>query len=283
MKINFEYPKEHGEDQEPLGDEDKNAEMVQNQVSTLDDLLEKTEQENNEKKGPEILPKENLDLDAADAVQDEQSLPLNNEEEEIAQIKHPQLSRTIGESDRPLQYQSAHFPHDNFGQNPLYANRDSAPKKKRGGKLFLLLVLLLLGILVVGGGVLVLKHKLALPFLAASQPSPTPEPTIAEQTPEPTPTPTPLDRSKFKVRVLNGTGKTGLAASVSGKLKDLGYQIDKTGNASDTTQTTIKVKKDEADLLNQLITDLSPDYSATGSATLSANDAADAEVTLGNK
>src|SRR5687768_13608131 len=79
-----------------------------------------------------------------------------------------------------------------------------------------------------------------------AEPSPTP---IVETTPvesfTPTPEPEPeFDRSQYTLRVLNGTKTSGLAGSVSEKLKELGYEIEKTGNATSSAiaKTTIRVK-----------------------------------------
>jgi hypothetical protein len=104
-------------------------------------------------------------------------------------------------------------------------------------------------------------------------------------TPTPEPTPEAVDRSKFKIRVLNGTTKTGLAASVSAKLKDLGYQTDKVGNATNSAfQTTlVRVKQSSTGLLDQLIRDVAPDFSAASSTELKDSDSADGEVILGTK
>lgn len=114
------------------------------------------------------------------------------------------------------------------------------------------------------------------------------EPQITS-TPEPTPQPTPspasvsFDRSKFTLRVLNGTDTKGMASSVSAKLKDLGYKIERTGNASESAQTLVKVKSGVADLLSQLIKDLAPDFKAVEGTQLKDSDPSDAEIILGPK
>lgn len=61
------------------------------------------------------------------------------------------------------------------------------------------------------------------------QPSPIPSPT-PEATPTPTPTPSPAAKNPERVRVLNGTGEAGLAASATAKLVPLGWPTV-TGNA----------------------------------------------------
>lgn len=101
---------------------------------------------------------------------------------------------------------------------------------------------------------------------------------------EPTATPTPaFDRSQYSIRVLNGTNTSGAAGELSDKLKALGWQIDKIGNASsDTVKTTnIKVKSGDEALLPILAADLSLPKDTSASGTLSKSDSADAEVTIG--
>lgn len=118
---------------------------------------------------------------------------------------------------------------------------------------------------------------------------PTPSPTSVATTPittEPTPSPTPsFDRSKYTLRILNGTKTAGLAATVSAKLKDLGYQIGKTGNATSSAieQTAVRTKNGNDDLIAQLIKDLASDYQAASASALKASDDVDAEIIIGTK
>ncbi len=169
--------------------------------------------------------------------------------------------------------------------NSPFSDRSYSPHRGRGNK-FHVIILILIGLAVVGVTVFLLKGGSIRRHLPAifSQPTPTPTatpmPTVA-----PTPSPEPVDRSKFKLRVLNGTGKTGLAGTVTSKLKGLGYQIDKTGNATNSafTRTSIQVKSANKNLLDQIIKDLTPDYDATGSPTLQDSDPNDGEVILGAK
>ncbi|WIK63843.1 LytR C-terminal domain-containing protein [Gleimia hominis] len=70
--------------------------------------------------------------------------------------------------------------------------------------------------------------------------SPTPEPSEEQK-----PSEEPINKD-FPVSVLNGTGRNGLAAQVSGKLSDDGFTQVSNGNASEwiTEQTTIYYGKD---------------------------------------
>lgn len=114
-----------------------------------------------------------------------------------------------------------------------------------------------------------------------------PQPSTLVATPLPTPTPvptlTPGERSKYKINILNGTTKAGMAASVSAKLKELGYQTSKVGNATNSafTKTLVRVKPSLQELADQLILDLVPEFSAEAVADLKDSYNGDAEIILG--
>lgn len=172
------------------------------------------------------------------------------------------------------------------------------PPRKRSPKKLLLLIGAVLIILVGLNAIRMLGSK--------NEPTPTSSPTPAieefsaleESTPEPTieptSTPTPkanpvdsatgLDRSELSIRIENGSGAAGAAGTASTYLKNLGYNVVSTGNASnfDYTDVTIQVKSSEKDFLPLLNKDLSKEYSV-GSATsdLSATASADALVIIG--
>ena len=155
--------------------------------------------------------------------------------------------------------------------------------KKNGASKPLLLVLGLIVLLTIGATGYLLKDK----FTSSEEPTPTPNPSGRLEVPitEPSPSPS-FDRAKFTLRVLNGTKISGLAATVSAKLKDLGYTIDKTGNATNSafTKTAVRVKKDSSSgLLDQIIKDLSPDYDAGASVNLKDSDTVDVEIIIGAK
>lgn len=156
----------------------------------------------------------------------------------------------------------------------VYTSKNNGGSKKGG-----LLILLVVALLVIGGSVFLLKSRLGLSNNPTSSPSGAP---IASASPSVTPSPS-FDRSKYKIRVLNGTKTSGLAASVSAKLVSLGYQSDKVGNATNSafTTTVINAKSGLSDLVNNLISDLAPQFSATAGGTLPDSDSADAEVILG--
>ncbi len=169
-----------------------------------------------------------------------------------------------------------------ISKDPLYSgvmNSNSAG----GGKKILILLSLAVAILF-AVSFYFLKGKSTVKPQSSPSPSPQIEITF-DSSPSPTPvlTSTPsFSRSKYIIRVLNGTDKIGLAGSTSARLKELGYSIDKTGNASTSAQTLIRVKSGLSDLLKQLIKDLSPDFAALEDKTLLKDeDSASAEVILG--
>ncbi len=155
----------------------------------------------------------------------------------------------------------------------LYSSQKSGPGK------VLLLVLGLIVLLAIGATGYLLRNK-----FTKAEPSPTPTPELQAPAAEPSPTPS-FDRSKFTIRVLNGTSTSGLAGSESAKLKDLGYKIGKTGNAtsSATPRTLVKVKASASGLSDALIKDLKSDYDASDAGKLKDSDDADGEVVLGSK
>lgn len=141
------------------------------------------------------------------------------------------------------------------------------------------IVVVLVILLTLGATFYLLRNK----FSAATQRGEPPS-TIEITSSSPSPTPE-FNRSQFTTRVLNGTKKTGLAASVSAKLKELGYKVGKTGNATSSAfdRSEVRVKDKAQGLLEQLIKDLMPDYDAMAGASLKSDDTVDAEVILGTK
>jgi hypothetical protein len=112
------------------------------------------------------------------------------------------------------------------------------------------------------------------------------QPTPVESLPEPTPTPT-LERSELKVKILNGSGISGLAGKAKDLLEGKGYEEIATGNADsfDYEETTVQVKEDKSAFLDLLVEDLSEDYlvSTDSLEPLEEESAFDAIVILGKE
>lgn len=229
---------------------------------------------------------------------DELSAPVEHNLDDLAEEDDSRLVSSLDKIDQnpdrkiPM---AGHLSPEHMPTSGIYSNRNFSPAdrpqefhgapSKKSNKLHLL-ILGLIGLAVIGGTVFLLKGLEIpnIPFLSqAPTPTPTPEPT---PTPVPTPTPEPeIDRTQFKIRVLNGTPKTGFASEIRDKLKAKGYQIDRVGNATNSAfpQTVIRLKESAASLSAQLIKDLAPDLEAQEGGILKANDAADAEIILGAK
>jgi hypothetical protein len=176
---------------------------------------------------------------------------------------------------------SSQIPHlgSQIPTSGVYSNREPS----RGGNKLKLFFLLVIALLVVAASLYLLKGKSLFKKLSGGTPAPTDAP-ISQTMATPAPTPA-FDRSKYTIRVLNGTSRSGLAATVLKKLNDLGYKGDKTANATNSafTSTVVRVKDSAPDLAPNLIKDLSPDYNASTSGSLKSTDDVDGEVILGTK
>ena len=187
---------------------------------------------------------------------------------------------SVGQSYSPKgNYMEGNDPNNFFSQHQ--------PQTPKRANKFHLLVLVIIGVAVIGFTVYILKGGFGGINLGTTQPSPSPS---ATATPEPTPIPTPepeVNRGDFTIRVLNGTSTSGLAKTVSDKLKETGYKTANPGNASDNDveQTEIRVKEgsESATLFERLKMDLAPDYDATEGEKLDEKSANDAEVIVGAK
>ncbi len=251
---------------DPLDEEEETAKphsetTAQSKEATFDDLIEEEKEEE-----VETVPRQ--------AVEDE----YNQEDKENWQIKNLK-SQQMPSSGIYSSYNKPSPSGFAGGNRNNYSNFQSNPPSGRSNKLQLF-ILVLLGLAVIGGTVYLLKSQFKNSSDQASVSSP-----VNSPSPLPSPTAASIDRSKFKIRILNGTPKAGLAASVSAKLKDLGYQIDKTGNASNSafTKTVLRTKTSATGLGDRLVKDLAPDYDASPAGSLPDSDAADGEVTLGLK
>lgn len=175
-----------------------------------------------------------------------------------------------------------------------------SPRKRNPKQLLILLVAVVVVLLVLFNGIKFVASK----FQKAS-PTPTPLTSVETSTPSPasnaaspseSPTATPaasvnpvdsatgLDRSQLSVTVQNGSGEAGVGAKAASFLKNLGYNVVSTGNASNFnyTNVTIQVKSSQKSYLPLLNKDLSASYSVgTTSSDLAATSSADALVIIG--
>lgn len=116
--------------------------------------------------------------------------------------------------------------------------------------------------------------------------SPTPAALFAPSpTPQASPSPA-LDKSSPSIRVLNGSGKAGVASSMKIALEEKGYRVTAVGNATsfDFAQTFLRFKDAFRLYQEALLGDLSDKYSLVISeSAVEATDSADIEVIVGAK
>jgi hypothetical protein len=193
-----------------------------------------------------------------------------------------------------------------------YMNGDTIQSnKKANAKIYLVLVTILVVLLgIVLGGVLVYRSALNSkhqPEIIEPESTPTVKPvntpetdsqTSQEATPEGenkgpqnTPSPSPasevkINKTKLKVRVLNGSGVPGSAGKMETVLKAAGYKSITAGNADnfDFETTQISVKSGQDELLSTIKQDLKGKYNIGQADTdLAAKSEYDAVITVGKE
>lgn len=95
-----------------------------------------------------------------------------------------------------------------------------------------------------------------------------------------------VDKKEPAIRILNGSGKTGVAGAVRDFLEARGWRVTALGNAANYNfeRTVLRFKEGFGKFEEVLIRDLADNYSVTVSGeVLEATDSADIEVTVGTK
>ena len=166
---------------------------------------------------------------------------------------------------------------------PLYQQS----QEKNAKWLWLLIILIILGAVAFAFFRGVGPFAKISPFVKKEVATPTPQVFSSPSASlPPSATEDEVDRAKPAVRVLNGSGVAGLAASVKDMLEDLGWRVANIGNAdsSDYAQTEVSFKDDFASYQEALVKDLSDKYSVrVSSDTLDSTDSADIEIIIGSK
>lgn len=167
-------------------------------------------------------------------------------------------------------------------------SNSTAEKKGSATTKWVIIILILLSL---GVGGYILKDKVIDRFSDRFEPSPSPtvKPTHPPAggpilSPKPSPLPK-IERTKYKLRVLNGTDKVGEAKALADKLQGLGWQILSVGNAtpSGVARTQVRTKLDLVDLQALIVADLGSEFNASTSSDLKDVDKADGEVILGKE
>lgn len=169
--------------------------------------------------------------------------------------------------------------------SPIYQES----QEKNAKWLWLLIFLIIIGALVFAFFRGIGPFAAISPF--AKQASPTPEVSpFADASPiteaSPSPDTSSLKRSEVTVKVLNGSGTTGKAATVKDFLEGLGWKVGSIGNADNSDYATTEVQFNDSSLKYKdlIINDLSDKYSASESKeSLDASSSADIVVIVGTK
>lgn len=167
--------------------------------------------------------------------------------------------------------------------------------KKSGFKLnlsfFFIMIAVAIFVAVVSGALYVYFNGVTSLSMGGAQATPvatyppevTPMPTSAAT---PVPSASPVAFDNLKVSVLNGSGKAGEAGKAASLLKNAGFSIAQTSNASsfDFAQTVIQVKSGVPSTVILAVEDaLKSTYSVTTGDALATSSAYDVIVTVGAK
>ncbi len=167
---------------------------------------------------------------------------------------------------------------------PLEAREtDLSEMEKKSSKHVLLLVIVAIISFGLGLGV---SYAVGKVFMGQSQSIATASPTpTASSSATPSPTPS-INRADITVEILNGSGIKGAAASAEKVFEDLGYTVERVGNAdkSDYEESVVLVKSDADESLSELIlSDIKDSYTASISATLQSSATVDVRFIVGKE
>jgi len=179
------------------------------------------------------------------------------------------------------------------------AQQPKQPAKKRSNLIFFLLPLILLTILAAFFIWPIVKSSFFQGNEAGEKPKITKEVTssasknIKKATPEakkneaaPTAEPAPtVNRADYKIRILNGSGKTGAANQARDFLVGKGYVVESTGNASNYNyqKTLVQVKDSQKEVTDLLTKDLQERYAINVGSPLSEGESCDILIIVGGE
>jgi TolA-binding protein len=219
-------------------------------------------------------PKEGTEVPESEETDQEEATDANEEADDNPQAEE----KPVGEEEEIVEDVNPAV----VGQDGAFFNAppDAYDSKKSTFPYFfkIALVAFFLGLVFFGGIYYAVSNndfKSFIPSFSETEPTETP--------PEPTPTEEPVDLSKYTVRVLNGTGEAGVAASVRDELKGAGFNVVSIGNADDADATEIvAIEEVEDEFLNKLKEALQSTYEVK-EVTREATAAADIVITIGGE
>lgn len=267
-----------GKEEEATFDEEKENEDTED----LEDVREKEEEKSGDEP-EEVKLSEELD----ENKDDNESKDVTEEEKFALETTEPALEVAPDELQEKEKEEDSEKEDEQSSQFGSFTKEAVVNKRKKSNFGFFLLIAtitFLVGLLIIGGLSYFLSTNsddtMKLPSFQAATPTPTTEPTA-------TPTPEEVDLSAYSIRVLNGSGITGEAASARTLLEAKGFDISGVGNAStsDYTTTVISATEDvDEAYLNELIKALQENYKVNSVVEdAPSSQTADVVVTVGSE
>lgn len=266
---------------------DRVSDEVEKKLDSLEERSEEEEVQSSDVSGqssdesPSVVgdPEETEEQKTDKPDSENRELKTENQEEEAVEEEAPKkevsnLSDVVEEDVDPIRHvRGAHTV-------PVSVMTDHhLTPPSRGSKKWVLIPVILL--LLMFGGLIYFRETVFTKFagVVRSEPTPTPIPPA----PIPTPTPIPVERSEFRVRVLNGTSKSGAAKELGDILKEKGWEIERVGNNPDqeVAKGYVRAKESAKEALVTLLSDLGSGYEASAEGKLKTTDGADLEVVIG--
>jgi hypothetical protein len=209
--------------------------------------------------------------------------------EEVKDDKSPKVEVTVKEEVKPSVEVRAEEPQktEAVKEEPVKIEKEVKPKKESSFNILWILIpgMLLLGLLIGG----IFAYFFGIQKISDSNKPNTTENQDITVEPTVTPSSTPLaspsaNLSKYKIKILNGSGISGEAGKVQTLIEAAGFTVLSTGNATtyDFTKTQITLKTGiDPDFVTALVTALKKNYQ-TGDPKTVSTQTNDVTVTVGS-
>jgi len=249
----------------------------------VEDVKEDTKEEIKEKVKRVVVveepAKEVVEISKKDEIVEESADKEDKIETEVGkEDKKMETEKQKTEGKKITEYGPGEEAEAIFGEEP------EKNKKQKKGIVFLVLISVTIAAII---------FAIAWFFIFRTSGEDMPEKTVEQAveepapTEQPTPTPVPeLDRGELSVKVLNGTGISGVAGKAKTFLENLGYSEIKTGNADsyEYQKTEVSIKEEASEYLDLIIEDLGEDYpTSSDSSTLEEDSLFDIVITVGKE